>query len=189
MFHTGIQERIQLMEPTLVKVSEENLCLTEKGEGKADLEIQLSNQCILIQKLENNKLEYFSNKKCADYVIFENTITGWKAHIFEMKKTVRENNWEEEIKKQFHGAMQNILAFSGVLGIDIIDIILHTVYRNDKINDMANPAKKHLGIHNKSTIKTDWNNREISLEFLDKKKFKHNKIKLDIETGQGQYRL
>ena len=196
MFRAELQERIQLMEPELVKVSDQSLHLTEKGEGEADLEIQLVNKCILIQKLENSKPEYFLNKKCADYVIFENTDTSWKAHIFEMKKTISTNKWETEIKKQFHGAIQNILALSGILGIEITDIILHTVYRNDKINDMANLAKKHFCLHcknenrsNYNTEKSDWNDVEISLKFLDRKKFKHNKIKLDLETGTGKYNL
>ena len=91
MFRAELQERIQLMEPELVKVSDQSLHLTEKGEGEADLEIQLVNKCILIQKLENSKPEYFLNKKCADYVLFENTDTSWKAHIFEMKKTISTN--------------------------------------------------------------------------------------------------
>ena len=65
MFRAELQERIQLMEPELVKVSDQSLHLTEKGEGEADLEIQLVNKCILIQKLENSKPEYFLNKKCS----------------------------------------------------------------------------------------------------------------------------
>lgn len=187
MFQAGLQKRIQLMEPALVEISEECLHLTEKGEGQADLEVQLSNKCILVRNLEKNKLEYFLNKKCADYVLFESTDANWNAHIFEMKRTVKEDTWETEIKKQFQGAMQNILAFSGVLGIEVGDIILHTVYRNDKINDMSNPVRQHPGARHKSN--TDWNDGEISLEFLDRKRFRHDKIKLDIETGAGEYRL
>ncbi|MDE7479608.1 MAG: hypothetical protein K2M91_17010, partial [Lachnospiraceae bacterium] len=66
---------------------------------------------------------------------------------------------------------------------------LHTAYRNDKINDIANPAKQHLDMYHKSKESTDWNNREISLDFLEKRSFKHDKIKLDIETGEGKYSL
>ncbi len=189
MFQAGIQERIQLMEPALVESSDKCLYLTEKGEGKAELEVRLCNDCILIRNLENNKLEYFKNKKCADYVMFESKDDIWKVHIFEMKRTVKEETWEKEIKKQFCGAMQNVLAFSGVLGIEIEDIVLHTVYRNDKINDTANPVRQHPGIRHKSRSMTDWNDEEISLVFLDKKRFKHDKIKLKIDTGEGQYCL
>lgn len=189
MFQAELQERINLLEPKLREVSNKCLHLTEKGEGQADLEVQVNNECILIRNLEKNKPQYFLNKKCADYVLFENTDTGWNAHIFEMKKTVRKDNWEDEIKHQFYGAMQNILAFSGILGIEIKDILLHTVYRNDKINDIVNPLKMHLSIHCKDKDNTDWNNKEITLDFLDKQKFKHHKIKLDIETGKGIYNL
>ena len=41
MFQAGLQERIQLMEPTLVESSDKCLYLTEKGEGKVDLEVQI----------------------------------------------------------------------------------------------------------------------------------------------------
>ncbi|MDE7184857.1 MAG: hypothetical protein K2O40_10385 [Lachnospiraceae bacterium] len=189
MFQTGLQERIQLLEPELVEVSDTCLHLTEKGDGQADLMIQLRTQCILIRKLEKNKLEYFLNKKCADYVLLEHTVKGWIAHIFEMKRTIKTDTWEAEIKKQFHGAMQNLLAFSGVLGIEIQDIVLHTVYRNDKINDMANPVKQHLTTHCKDRKRTDWNDRNITLNFLDRTHFRHDKIKLDLETGEGAYSL
>ena len=57
MFQAGLQERMQLLEPELVEVSDTCLHLTEKGEGQADLTIQLNSQCILIRKLEKNKLE------------------------------------------------------------------------------------------------------------------------------------
>lgn len=189
MFLAGLQERIGLMEPELVQISDECHHLTENGEGQADLEVQVSNNCILIRNLENNKLQYFKNKKCADYVMFESIDDIWRVHIFEMKRTVKKETWEKEIKKQFCGVMQNVLAFSGVLGIEIADIVLHTVYRNDKINDMANPVRQHLSIHKKSISRTDWNDGEISLEFLDKKRFKHNKIKLNSDTGEGKYCL
>lgn len=189
MFQAGLQERMQLLEPELVEVSDTCLHLTEKGEGQADLTIQLNSQCILIRKLEKNKLEYFLNKKCADYVLFECTGECWIAHIYEMKRTVKTDTWETEIKKQFQGAMQNILAFSGVLGIEIQDIILHTVYRNDKINDMTNPVKQHLPMHRKDKRNTDWNDRNIALDFLDRKRFRHDKIKLDVETGEGVYSI
>ena len=189
MFRAGLQERIWLMEPELVQKSATCLCLTEKGEGQADLKVHLNSECILIRNLEKNKLEYFRNKKCADYVMFERANDTWKVHIFEMKRTVKEETWEKEIKQQFCGAMQNVLAFSGVLGIEIEDIVLHTVYRNDKINDMANSIRQHLGVYDKNKSKTDWNDGEISLGFLDRQKFRHYKIKLNIETGEGKYYL
>lgn len=189
MFQAGIQERIQLIQPTLVECGDDCFCLTEKGEGKADLKIQAHSQCILIRNLETNKPGYFVNKKCADYVLFENTDHGWKVHIFELKRTIKLDVWETEIKKQFQGAMQNILALAGVLGMEIKDIVLHTVYRNDKVNDMVNPVKQHLGKQYSNKSRTDWNKEEIALEFLERKSFRHNKIKLDIETGEGKYSL
>lgn len=45
------------------------------------------------------------NKKCADYVMFEKTESGFRTHIFEMKKTVKEDNWNNKTvrskKKRF----------------------------------------------------------------------------------------
>lgn len=189
MFQAKIQERIQLIQKTLVESEGECFRLTEKGEGKADLRIHAHGQCILIRNLETNKPDYFVNKKCADYVLFENTDDGWKAHIFELKRTVKADVWETEIKKQFQGAMQNILALAGVLGIEIKDIMLHTAYRNDKVNDMVNPVKQHLAMHYPNKSRTDWNKEEIALDFLNLISFRHDKIKLDIATGEGEYSL
>lgn len=189
MFQAGLQDRLGIIEQTLVEVSNGCLHLTEKGDGQADLKLQLRGKCILIRNLEKNKPSYFSNKKCADYVLFEERNAKWNVHIFEMKRTVSYETWENNIKMQFHGAMQNALAFSGVLGIDIENIVLHTVYRNDKVNDIANPEKQHPITHSKTRQNTDWNDNEITLEFLDRNCFRHDKIKLDIATGNGEYCL
>lgn len=35
----------------------------------------------------------------------------------------------------------------------------------------------------------DWNEQEVILNFLDKEKFVHNKISLDIKDGTGEYTM
>ena len=117
MFKDNVQQRLTLFEVGQgknVECSDEIFHLTEKGEGQADVEVSLSNPCILFRDLENRKLKYFKNNKCADYVLFEYQGQNWIVHIFELKKTVKTKEWEH-IKQQFSGALQNALALAGVL--------------------------------------------------------------------------
>ena len=44
-------------------------------------------------------------------------------------------------------------------------------------------------MHRKDKRNTDWNDRNIALDFFDRKRFRHDKIKLDVETGEGEYSL
>lgn len=112
-----------------------------------------------------------------------------------MKRSVGVDEWKT-IKNQFAGALQNALALAGVLEIqtDISEVALYTVYRNDKLNDAANPGKLHYQMHmNGSQAKTsdcqDWNEKRIVLDFTEDISAEHHKIKLDIENGTGECEL
>ena len=80
MFQEKVQKRLNLFiigtnQP--VEISDKSFQLTEiKKDGKADLRVDVSSPCILFRDLENKKLQYFNNQKCADYVMFENIEDG-----------------------------------------------------------------------------------------------------------------
>lgn len=196
MFQGEIRKRLDLLDSNLVLTSNKQLHLEESSEqGKADLILNLQNPCIMFKDLENKKLDYFKNAACADYVLYEQCENIWKAHIFEMKRTISKKHWMH-MKEQFKGALQNALAIAGFLGIemDIDDICMYSVYRNDKLNDYANPAKLRYHMHQQNCDRIseeckDWNEKEVVLDFLDKEKFVHNKISLDIEDGTGEYTI
>lgn len=198
MFQEKVQKRLKLLtvgKNQPVEISKQSFHLIETGEGEADLEVSFSHSCVLFRDLEHKKLQYFQNKKCADYVIFENRGDSWYIHIFELKRTVTSTNWKE-IKLQFMGALQNALALAGVIGIEIdpCQSVLYTVYRNDKINDAANPAKAHLEMHTKGgrpkdSEVSDWNVNKVLLNFTEDINMVHQKIPLDIKTGKASYQL
>ena len=86
-------------------------------------------------------------------------------------------------------------ALAGVLGIqvELRNLVLYTVYRNDKLNDAANPARLRCNMHKKENLPeidySDWNEARITLDFVEDVAGKHHKIKLDIESGMGEYDL
>lgn len=199
MFQEKVQKRLNLFitgtnQP--VEISDQSFHLIEKDEsGKADLQIDLSAPCILFRDLENKKLQYFKNQKCADYVMFEKVEDTWCIHIFEFKRTVTPQKWED-IKLQFAGALQNALALEGVLDVDVKleQVRLYTVYRNDKIRDAANPAKQRLQMHDRqsetsSTKDQDWNQQMVAIDFPGIVPLEHHKIPLNVEDGTGIYEL
>ena len=98
MFCDKLQKRIDLLDQNLVLVSDCEVHLTEKGEGKADLTLHLQNPCILFCGLEDHKLGYFKNQKCADYVLYECSGGQWSVHIFELKRTMSESSWKKTRK-------------------------------------------------------------------------------------------
>lgn len=187
MFSGEIQKRLALMQSELVTTSSTAFCLQEKEDsGYAKLELHVNNPCILFRSLEKKKLNYFINQKCADYVIFECRDNQWYAHILELKRTISEKSWSL-IKQQFAGAMQNVLALAGILGITIEpqNTELYSVYRNDKINDYANPVRVRMTMHENQRNTTDWNEENIILDFLEERQFEHHKLPLDVEHGTG----
>ncbi|MGN0170901.1 MAG: hypothetical protein ACI39H_09105 [Lachnospiraceae bacterium] len=198
MFQDNVQKRLALFifgEGQPVQVSDKMFHLTEQGQGEADLTIRISKPCILFRDLENKKLQYFENQKCADYVIFENNEDRWRIHIFELKRSIGVAEWKKT-KSQFSGALQNALALAGVLGIqvELKNLILYTVYRNDKLKDAANPAVARFHMHEKDnnsqrTDCQDWNDGRITLDFVEDINAEHHKIKLDIEHGIGECEL
>ena len=200
MFQKNVQEKLKLFQAGTgqdkpVQLSSTDFHLIETGDGKADLQIDLPTPCILFNGLEKKKLQYFVNKKCADYLIFENKQDQWFVHILELKRSVGSSEWET-IKLQFAGALQNAYALAGVLGIhiDLEHVKVYTVYRNDKLNHVANPAKLRCEIHERdrradSKEQAEWNAKSVEISFVDVIQLEHHKIKLDIETGEGKYSL
>ena len=199
MFQEKVQKRLNLFitgtnQP--VEISDQSFHLIEtKKDGEANLRVDVSTPCILFRDLENKKLQYFKNRACADYALFENTGESWCVHIFELKRTVTSQKWED-IKLQFAGALQNALALAGVLDVDIKleQVRLYTAYRNDKIRDAANPAKQRLQMHDRqreisSTEESDWNQQMVAMDFPEIVSLEHHKIQLDIEDGTGAYAL
>lgn len=191
MFSGEIQQRISLMRSDLVQISGNYFELEEKSEeGSAHLTVHVKNPSILFCDLENKKLGYFLNQKCADYVIFEKRENGWFIHIIELKRTIKKKTWES-IKEQFAGAIQNVFALAGVLGIeiDMSHIRLYSAYRNDKINDYSNPVRLRMGMQaHKNRVAVDdndWKADKITVDFLGRNLYVHSKIRLNIETGVG----
>lgn len=196
MFQGEIRNRLDLLDKNVVDESDTQLHLMEtRNDGAADLLLDLHYPCILFKKLEDKKLKYFLNDHCADYVMYEYRDNVWIPHIFELKRSIGTKEWDK-IKKQFAGAMQNALAIAGFLGIDadVANFRVYSVYRNDKLNDYANPAKAHYKIHMKcgeraKPEESDWNQEKLELDFIGKREFVHSKIRLDVENGEGRYSI
>ena len=200
MFQEKVQKRLELLDvgsnpSQFVEISDKEFHLLEAGTGKADLQLILNSPSVLFKFLEKKGLPYFKNKKCTDYVLFENINDEWFVHIFELKRTVASDRWKY-IKLQFSGALQNAYALAGVLGIkiDLDKVKAYTVYRNDKLNDASNPAKLRYGINAKgdstgSLEQKEWNSDTVEIDFTEKVILEHCKVQLDIETGAGQCRL
>lgn len=196
MFSVELQERLKLLDEHLVFSDKRRLLLKEKKkDGEAELTLQLQNPCILFSKLEDKKLRYFKNQKCADYVLYEYKENSWEMYIFELKRSIGLSQWDQ-IKEQAKGAMQNGLAIAGFLGIEISleRTRLYSVYRNDKINDYANPGKLRYQMHNRistenSEEKCDWNASKVKLDFLGEREFMHHKVALNLEDGKGSYAI
>ena len=196
-FSAEVRKRIDLLHQDCIDDSDKQLILTEKcKQGAAELQLDLQYRCILFKNLDKHKLGYFKNEKCADYIVFENIDKSWFLHIFELKRTVTNSKWEEDIKDQFRGAMQNALAIAGFMGISIelSKTRLYTAYRYDKINDVANPVKLRTGLHEKGSERTqtkesDWDDEKVKIDFLETEYLQHIRVQLDIEDGRGRVKL
>ena len=103
MFSQRTNERLKLFDSQLVEVSDTGIEIEENIEaGYAKIKIDCDNKMIVFKNMEKKKLQNLKCKNCADYIIFEETKEGMTVHIWEMKRTVKEKEWEH-IKKQFLG--------------------------------------------------------------------------------------
>ena len=192
MFDEKIKERIDMLDVNLVKQSDSDFTLREiKKEGEAELKVEIKNPGILFEKLEGKKLGYFNNQKCADFLLYENCGNRWRIHIFEMKRSIAENEWKK-IKAQFAGALQNAQAIAGFLGInvDYSDINVYSVFRYDKIHDVSNPAMLRMqnvsrAEREKNQETADWDSSTIKLDFPGINSVNHIKVTLDKQNGTG----
>lgn len=194
LFSQKVQKRIELLQQDYVEISDKQFILTEKNEeGVAELCIETHYPGVLFRNLEKKKLEYFKNNKCADYILFENRGKSWILHVFELKRTVTDSKWEEVIKNQFRGAMQNALAIAGFMGISIkpSQIRLYTAYRIDRIDNEANPVKLRLSLQEKNlkgkiSKTSDWDKEKVQIDYLDCTCLRHTRIALEPESGKGK---
>ncbi len=143
------------------------------------------------KNMEKKRLQNLKCKNCADYIIFEETEDGITVHILEMKRTVKEKEWEH-IKKQFLGAVLNSYALAGVLETEIDErrIQFYTCYRRDLINSSVS-MRAALANRTIKSGNAEWNSGMVKIEEkgCSVKEFCHHKIQLDEESGFAEYKI
>lgn len=198
------RQAIHYFEPECVHILQKSCILREKtNTGKAELTVKSDNECIVFHNLDKHSSRLYKIKKCADQVILENNNGEWILHIFELKKTIKKNEWNT-MKEQFQGALFNMMSYATILGIsiDIKKTRVYSAYREDKLNDKTNPSKKHYRkpVNDSQKIKDsmeikqarkEWNSGEVILEYLGDYHVPNIKIKLRNENdiGVGEWDL
>jgi len=188
----------------------EEIILKEDTEsGKMELRLSLTNPAIIIEDFDKKpKCKFLLQKKgyynkCADYAIFElldKEKELFKLHIFELTKTVGVSKWKDKIKPQGKSAYVHCLAIAACLEITVIETEFYTIYENDEFHKFIesedyskNPALLKAGFEPKRlSPKYEWEKGINKLNFGYFKKFKHNKIQLQLNDGTyptGDYSL
>jgi hypothetical protein len=192
VFSQRTNERLKLFENQLVEVSNTGVEIEEKIEsGYAKVKINCDNRIVVFKNMEKKRLQNLKCKNCADYIIFEETEDGITVHILEMKRTVKEKEWEH-IKKQFLGAVLNSYALAGVLETEIDErrIQFYTCYRRDLINSSVS-MRAALANRTIKSGNAEWNSGMVKIEErgCSVKEFCHHKIQLDEESGFAEYKI
>lgn len=195
-----LMTRLELFDPNLVKTTSDCFIMEETiTDGYAKINVHVQNYSILFEKVDKHVLGFLQLKNCPDFVLFEYKNEHWIPHIFEFKKTINKKHFEHS-KLQFLGGLQNALAYAGILGISLSleKTILYSVYRNDNLANVSNPAKIRYLMHRNhedeekkedKKIKQEWNSGWLNMVFDDCSNFKLKKIKLDMESGEAEYSL
>lgn len=192
MFSQKTNERLKLFDSQLVEISNTGIEIEESIEsGYAKVKIICNNKIVVFKNMEKKKLQNLKCKNCADYIIFEETQDGTVVHILEMKRTVKEKEWEH-IKKQFLGAVLNSYALAGVLETEIDErkIEFYTCYRRDFLNSSIS-MRVALADRTAKSGNAEWNSGVVKIEesggFAGE--FCHHKIQLDEESGFAEYKI
>lgn len=162
-------------------------------QGKSLLKVSIEDENFCIKKYDDKKRCAFfktpnqagkndeSVSKCVDHVIMQHKNGVWRLHLIEMKSSVGAKTWER-IKKQNRDAYLEILALSGVLGINFSEITSYTTYESEKFkNDDTNPLKKTALLGKKASNGYEqWESGDMELSVRAGKplQIKHNKIRM-----------
>ena len=128
---------------------------------------------ILFKINQHEKLVFLKNKKCADYLLFEPTKNNkLNLHIFELKSTLRNKNWEE-IKEQFLGAFY--------MGVAIVSFI----YKDYTYNNIEDTYTYSIILKNKFK-KSNSNNCDTNLAQEKYKSFNKEDKQNELETPDNK---
>lgn len=169
----------------MVSIEDENFCIKKYDDKKRCAFFKTPNQAG-----KNDE----SVSKCVDHVIMQHKNGAWRLHLIEMKSSVGAKTWER-IKKQNRDAYLEILALSGVLGINFSEITSYTTYESEKFkNDDTNPLTKTALLGKKASNGYEqWESgyMELSVRAGKPLQIKHNKIRMvkDNNVLQGSLNI
>ena len=156
----------------------------KKPEGEAKICISSKFDCFHV-KGDKNGFPILRNKKYADYLVLlhDQKSDKWILHIFELTRSVGEEDWEKKIIPQFDGALLNAYAICGVMEITEFDkITAHCAYRRDKNQSSPVRLKNLLG---KPAIVPWTYGNTVSLPSFPGMEIAKDLIKLNDSDGTG----
>ena len=156
----------------------------KKQEGEAKINVSSKYDCFHVREKKNG-FPILRNKKFADYLVLlhDQENNKWILHIFELTKSIGEEDWVKKIVPQFDGALLNAYAICGVMEIPEFDrITVHCAYRRDKNQSSPVRLKNFLG----KPAKAPWTyGNTISLPSFPGMKISKDLIKLNKQDGKG----
>lgn len=194
MFKTDVTSALAVLNHEVCKCynSGSTFKMEEKREaGKATIEITTSCPCIHVRDMDDRKFKLLVLQKCADHIVFkyDSENDSWDLHVFELKKTISRSKWNNEITKQFEGALMNAYAISGILHIanqDIRNIYVHCGYRRNTTAESLIENKLLVG---ESARDVNWLNESLVFDYLPERTIGNVAIQLDKENGHGSFSL
>jgi len=163
---------------------------TEEG-GKGELTLHCKNDknlCVL-KFDKKNVCNCLKIENRVDLVIFElNENKKWDIHLIEMKKSVGNKKWKEEIKDKFIGSYLAAKAIAALLIYEIGAFYFYTAYANDRfINNEETVNTAGLKSYSDGIAiipKNEWNDNHVYLKIYGRsEKFKHTRIKMEEKDG------
>lgn len=198
MIPEDVQEKLDFFNKDKYAIAAEKIDLKERKKyGEVCLTCRLNKDTLIFMTPENNTLPYLDEKikyarACPDKFLFElDTDDKWILHVMEFKKTINTASIGKS-KRQFVMGIYNARALAGFLNIQIKEIYIYSVYRNDKIESMDDTLIQIRSMNmdpEALKIIREWKKGKCSLN-LDSKKsvFAHGKIQLD-QDGKGEWVL
>lgn len=142
MIPEDVQEKLDFFNKDKYAIAAEKIDLKERKKyGEVCLTCRLNKDTLIFMTPENNTLPYLDEKikyarACPDKFLFElDTDDKWILHVMEFKKTINTASIGKS-KRQFVMGIYNARALAGFLNIQIKEIYIYSVYRNDKIESM-----------------------------------------------------
>ena len=136
----SIEERLRVLTTERARLLlATEIAVLDDDEVRVECNLAGLTSCIWLD-LPEQGIKILRLQGCADFaLLLAQDGEGFEAHVYELTRTVARQKWDTA-KKQLEGAVLNVLAIAGILGIEIRGVVTYTAFNQDRLSRESSPS-------------------------------------------------